>query len=64
VEKTAREFDQIPSGGPKNNAQIICKLAVLIRKQTLEQAAQALLKYKDVSAVSSVIVLKDPLEEA
>jgi hypothetical protein len=63
VEKTAREFDQIPSGGPKNNAQIICKLAVLIRQQTLEQAAQALLKYKDVSAVSSVIVLKDPLGE-
>jgi hypothetical protein len=35
----------------------------LIRQQTLEQAAQALLKYKDASAVSSVIVLKDPLEE-
>jgi hypothetical protein len=63
VEKTAREFDQIPDGGAKNNAQIICKLAVLIRQQTLEQAAQVLLKYKDVSAVSSVVVLKDPLEE-
>jgi hypothetical protein len=63
VEKTAKEFDQTPEGGPKNNAQIICKLAVLIRQQTLEQAAQLLLKYKDVSAASSVVVLKDLLEE-
>jgi hypothetical protein len=63
VEKTAREFDAAGAVAPKTNAQIICKLAVLIRKQTLEQASQALMKYKDESAVSSVIVLKDPLEE-
>lgn len=64
VEKTAREFDAAGAVAPKTNAQIICKLAVLIRKQTLEQASQALMKYKDESALSSVIVLKDPLEEA
>jgi hypothetical protein len=63
VEKTAREFDAAGAVAPKNNAQIICKLAVLIRQQTLEQAAQLLLKYKDVSAASSVVVLKDLLEE-
>jgi hypothetical protein len=63
VEKTAREFDAAGAVAPKTNAQIICKLAVLIRKQTLEQASQALMKYKDESALSSVIVLKDPLEE-
>jgi hypothetical protein len=63
VEKTAREFDAAGAVAPKTNAQIICKLAVLIRKQTLEQASQALIKYKDESALSSVIVLKDPLEE-
>lgn len=64
VEKTAREFDAAGAVAPKTNAQIICKLAVLIRKQTLEQASQALMKYKDESALSSVIVLKDPLEDA
>jgi hypothetical protein len=63
VEKTAKEFDAAGAVAPKNNAQIICKLAVLIRQQTLEQAAQLLLKYKDVSAASSVVVLKDLLEE-
>jgi len=63
VEKTAREFDAAGAVAPKTNAQIICKLAVLIRQQTLEQASQALMKYKDESALSSVIVLKDPLEE-
>jgi hypothetical protein len=64
AERMAKEFDAAGAVAPKTNAQIICKLAVLIRQQTLEQAAQALLKYKDESALSSIIVLKDLLEEA
>ena len=63
VEKTAAEYDAAGIVAPKTNSQIICKLAVLIRKQAFEQAAQALMKYKDESALASVIVLRDPLAE-
>lgn len=63
VEKLAREFDSMGNVAQKSNAHIICKLAVLIRKQTLERAADALLKYRDVSADSATVMLKDPLEE-
>jgi hypothetical protein len=63
VEKMAAEYDATGPVSPKTNAQIICKLAVLIRKQTLATAAEALLKLKDQSAVSTVLVLRDPLEE-
>ncbi len=61
VEKIAKEFDQIPEGGPKNNAQVICKLAVLIREQTIKQCAEVIQKYATQSALSNVVVLKDPL---
>jgi hypothetical protein len=63
VEKTAREFDDLGPIAQKSNAHIICKLAVLIREQTLHRAADALKRYADVSADASVVMLKDPLEE-
>lgn len=63
VEKIAREYDTLSLATKKSNAHIICKLAVLIRKQTLERAAEALLKYQSTSADASTIMLRDPLEE-
>lgn len=63
VEKIARDFDAGGPSAPKNNAQIICKLAVLIREQTIKQCAEVMLRYADHSALSNVVVLKDPLED-
>lgn len=63
VEKMARDFDAGGAAAPKNNAQIICKLAVLIREQTIKQCAEVMLRYADHSALSNVLVLKDPLED-
>lgn len=63
VEKLAREFDALGQSAQKSHAHVICKLAVLIRKQTLERATEVLLKYRDASADASTIMLKDPLEE-
>jgi len=62
VEKLAREYDMLSAATQKPNAHIICKLAVLIRKQTLERAAQVLLKYQQDPAEASTVVLKDFLE--
>jgi hypothetical protein len=61
VEKTAKEFDTLSPAVPKNNAQIICKLAVLIREQTLQRAASLINRYAEVPAESSVVMIKDPL---
>lgn len=61
VEKTAKEFDTLSPAVPKNNAQIICKLAVLIREQTLQRAASLITRYAEVPAESSVVMIKDPL---
>jgi len=64
VEKIAREFDTLGAAAKKSNAHVICKLAVLIRKQTLERAAEVLLKYHSAPADASTIMLRDPLEDA
>ena len=64
VEKTAREFDALGEVAQKSNAHIICKLAVLIREQTLQRAADTLKRYAEIPADANVIMLKDPLEEA
>ena len=63
VESLAREYDALSAAAKKSNAHIICKLAVLIRKQTLERAAEVILKYQSVSAEATTVMLKDPLEE-
>lgn len=64
VEKIAREFDSLGPATQKSNAHVICKLAVLIRKQTLERASEVLLKYHSAPANASTIMLRDPLEDA
>jgi hypothetical protein len=61
VEKTAKEFDTLGPTAAKNNAQIICKLAVLIREQTLQRAADLIHRYAEVPAEASVVMIKDPL---
>lgn len=61
AEKTAREYDATGPAAPKNTAQIICKLAVLIREQTLQRAAGVLNRYAETSADASVVMIKDPL---
>jgi hypothetical protein len=63
VEKVAEEYDQSGPLTPKTHPQILCKLAVLVRKQTLERAAELLVKYGTHSAESSIVVVKDPLSE-
>lgn len=63
VEKLAQEFDNLGQIAQKSNAHLICKLAVLIRKQTLEKAADLMLKYKDSPADATTVMFKDPLEE-
>lgn len=63
VEKTAVEYDMAGAVTQRSNAQIICKLAMLIRQQAFEQAAAALTKYRDLPATATVIMLKDPLGE-
>lgn len=64
VEKIAREYDSLGPVAKKSNAHVICKLAVLIRKQTLERASEVLLKYHSAPADASTIMLRDPLEDA
>lgn len=61
VEKTAKEFDTLGPAAQKNHAQIICKLAVLIREQTLQRAASLITRYAEAPAESSVVMIKDPL---
>lgn len=63
VEKTAKEFDAVGPIAQKNNAQIICKLAVLIREQTINRCVDVLNKYSVVPATAATVMLKDPLEE-
>jgi len=63
VEKTAREFDAAGPIAQKNNAQIICKLAVLIREQTINRCVDVLNKYSVAPATATTVMLKDPLEE-
>lgn len=63
VEKTAREFDAAGPIAKKNNAQIICKLAVLIREQTINRCVDVLNKYSVAPATATTVMLKDPLEE-
>jgi hypothetical protein len=57
------EYDMAGAVTQRSNAQIICKLAMLIRQQTLLKAAEAIKRYAEVPAEATVIMLKDPLED-
>lgn len=60
VEKQAAVYDSHPANLPRDNAQIICKLAVLIRKQTIQKCMNALSRYAEHSPDTSVIFVKEP----
>lgn len=60
VEKQAAVYDRHPANLPRDNVQIICKLAVLVREQTIENCMRVLGKYKEHTVDSSVIFLKEP----
>jgi len=60
VEKQAAVYDKHPGNLPRDNVQIICKLAVLIRKQTIEKCANVLNKYAEHTPETSVIFMKEP----
>lgn len=63
AEKTAIEYDGAGLVTQRSNAQIICKLAVLIRKQVISQCMEVLGKYRELPATANLVMLKDPLGE-
>lgn len=62
AEQQAREYDAIDPLAAKNNSQIICKLAVLIRAQTIQRCQDVLGKFSEHSQFTSAVILKNPLE--
>lgn len=64
VEKQAAVYDRHPANLPRDNAQIICKLAVLIRKQTIEKCMGVLKAYSDHTPETSVVFVKEPKVES
>ena len=64
VERQAMVYDRHPENMPRDNVQIICKLAVLIRKQTIENCMRVLGKYGEHAVDSSVVFLKEPKVDA
>lgn len=59
VERLAKEYDQCAENVQRNNGQIIAKLAVLIRQQTIRDCADVLQKYVDNSPLRRILVLKE-----
>ena len=63
VEQQAREYDAIDPMQPKSNAQIISKLCVLIRAQTIQRCQEVLGKFASHSQFANAIIINDILEE-
>lgn len=62
AEGQAREYDALDPLATKNNSQIICKLAMLIRAQTIQKCQEVLGKFADHSQQTSAIIIKNPME--
>ena len=60
VERQAAAYDKHPANLPRDNAQIICKLAVLIRKQTIQKCMEVLGKYAEHTPETSVVFINEP----
>jgi hypothetical protein len=60
AERQAAAYDRHPASLPRDNAQIICKLAVLIRKQTIEKCMAVLGKYAQHTPDTSVVFINEP----
>jgi len=63
AEAQALEYDALDPLATKNNSQIICKLAMLIRAQTIQKCQEVLGKFADHSQQASAIIIKNPLED-
>jgi hypothetical protein len=63
AEAQAREYDALDPLATKNNSQIICKLAMLIRAQTIQKCQEVLGKFSEHSQTASAVIIKNPLED-
>lgn len=63
AEQQAREYDSLDPLATKNNSQIICKLAVLIRAQTIQRCQDVLGKFSAHSQFANAIIINDILGE-
>lgn len=63
AEAQAREYDALDPLATKNNSQIICKLAVLIRAQTIARCQEVLGKFSEHSQFANAIIINDILGE-
>jgi len=63
AEQQAREYDALDPLAKKNDSQIICKLAVLIRAQTIQKCQEVLGKFSEHSQTTSAVIIKNPLED-
>lgn len=63
VERMAKEYDQCAENVKRDNGQIIAKLAMLIRQQTIRDCADVLQKYVDNSPLRRILVLKEQDDE-
>lgn len=63
AEAQAREYDALDPLATKNNSQIICKLACLIREQTIARCQEVLGKFSKHSQLANAIIINNPLED-
>ena len=63
AEAQAREYDALDPLATKNNSQIISKLCVLIRAQTIQRCQEVLGKFSSHSQFANAIIINDILEE-
>lgn len=62
VEKQAAEFDLVGESGVRSNLMTMCKLAVLVRQQTLEKSIHLLTRFGDFSNDSAAVIIYDPTQ--
>ena len=63
IHQQASAFDQAGDGA-RDNIMTMCKLAVLVRQQTIEKAAQLVARFGDFDNNTSAVVLYDPVRAA
>lgn len=63
IYQQASAFDQAGDGA-RDNVMTMCKLAVLVRQQTIEKAAQLVTRFADFDNNTSAVVLYDPVRAA
>lgn len=64
IEKQSAEFDSAGESGVRNNIMTMCKLAVVVRQQTLERAVQLLTRFTDYNNDAAAVIMYDPFRAA